>query len=524
MAWSDRPDSLSRAGLVLLALISALFLIALDRFPVVIGGDEAHFAVHAESLARSGHDLNGARWPVFVRITDPLVPNNSSNVWYQPLLFYVMMPFVAAFGTGTWAIRLPVALMAVASLWLMYAVGLRMFRDRGLAVATALGMAVTPALFIVSRQALDYIAPVPFILAWLLFFLKFLDDGHIRHAALAGLSLGLALFSYIAAWVLMPIHLALMLAVMWASNVPQRSRAAAAATAAFAVPAVALIIALASNPEMLSNTLSRYEVSDAATARPDLAERLRLYWDYFNPSFLFFAGGSNPTQATSRVGVFLLGFLPLMLIGARAAWLGRRDRDRIALVALAVAPLPIAVTMPPAAAYSIARAMTMLPFGVLIAVLGLDAARRNAKLRPVAIVCLLLIPPQFAAFLADYRGGYQRRAAPRLDPANMRAVGDAVIALDRETPVPAVYLSDRIDDGGVRWRLLMSQHGRADLWTRSRSLSTLQPLPAIEPNALVICTTVEPTANLLRNAGYREVAAIAGADGESAAVILKAPG
>ncbi|HYE87127.1 MAG TPA: glycosyltransferase family 39 protein [Vicinamibacterales bacterium] len=515
---------LSRAGLVLLALISALFLLALDRFPAVIGGDEAHFAVHAESLARSGHDLNGTKWPVFVRITDPLVPNNSSNIWYQPLLFYVMMPFVAAFGPSAWAIRLPVALIAVASLWLMYAVGLRMFRDRRLAVAAALGLALTPALFIVSRQALDYIAPLPFVLAWLLFFLKFLDEGRIRDAALAGLSLGLALFSYIAAWVLMPVHLVLMLAVMWQSAAPQRTRAIAAATAAFAGPAIALTIALASNSEMLSNTLSRYEVADAATSQSDVAARLRLYWDYFNPSFLFFAGGSNPTQATSRVGVFLLGFLPLMLIGVRAAWLGRRDRDRIALVALAVAPLPIAVTMPPAAAYSIARAMTMLPFGVLIAVVGLEAARRNAKLRPVAIVCLMLIPLQFAAFLQDYRGGYQLRAAPRLDPANMRAVGDAVIALDSATPAPAVYLSDRIDDGGVRWRLLMSQHGRADLWTRSRSLSTMQALPAIEPNALVICTTVEPTASLLRNSGYREVAAIAGADGEAAAVILRAPG
>ena len=137
MAWSARPDSISRAGLLLVALTSAFYLAGLDRFPVVLGGDEAQFAVHAASLAETGRDLNGTSWPIFIRIADPLVPRQSSGIWYQPLLFYAMVPFVGMLGVSEWSVRLPVALLAVADVWLMFAIGRRWFRDECYAVAAA---------------------------------------------------------------------------------------------------------------------------------------------------------------------------------------------------------------------------------------------------------------------------------------------------------------------------------------------------------------------------------------------------
>jgi 4-amino-4-deoxy-L-arabinose transferase-like glycosyltransferase len=526
MAWSDHPDSdnLSRLGLLLLALTSALYLIGLDRFPVVFGGDEAHFAVHAESLARSGRDLNGAPYPIFFRISDPLVPNQTSGIWYQPLLFYAMAPFVWLFGVSEWTARLPVALIAVVDVWLVYAIGRRFFGDRRFALIAAALMALTPAHVIVSRQALDYIAPLPFVLGWFLCLLRYLDTGRVWHIAAGGLLLGAALFSYIAAWLLMPIHVVLTVFAIWRSPHQTRARAVLACVAGFAVPLVLLVVALTSNPEMLANTLVRYQVGGPATPRPGLAERVALYWDYFNPSFLFFAGGSNPTQATSRVGVFLLALLPLMAIGVREIAMKGAGQAGIALLAFAAAPIPIALTMPPAAAYSIARAMTLLPFGILIAVYGLQAMMRGPRLRLFAIALLVAVPLQFATFARDYRGDYQLRAAPRLDPANVRGIAEAVIDYERGAPVPAVYLSDRLDDGGVRWLFFMLQRGRMDLWEKSRSLNLAATLPAIAPGALVVCDASDPrTANFL-TAGYQLVRTIAGVAGDAASVVLKAPG
>ena len=522
MAWSDRPDPVSRVGLILVALTSAFYLVGLDRFPIVLGGDEAQFAVHAASLAQSGRDLNGTRLPIFIRIADPLVPNNASGIWYQPLLFYAMVPFVKALGVSEWSVRLPVALLAIADVWLIYAIGRRWFRDERYAVAAALTMALTPAHLIVSRQALDYVAPLPFVLGWFLCLLHFLDTGRIRSIALAGFLLGAALFSYLAAWVLMPIYFLITTLAIWRSRWPRR-RALVACAAAFAIPAILLVIALASNREMLANTLARYDVG-ATTSRPGLGERAALYWDYFNPSFLFFAGGSSPTQATSRVGVFLLALLPLILVGLREIWLTRSGRAMIAIAALVAAPLPIALTMPPAAAYSIARAMPMAPFGVLIAVLGLQAVMREARLKPIGIVLILAIPLQFAVFAVDYGSDYQMRAAPRLDPANVRAIADAVIAHDLQLSVPAVYLSDNIDDGGVRWRFYMLKRARLDLWSRTRSLNPAHTLPAIEPGALIVGYASDPITSRLVNERYDVVAAIAGVAGEPASLVLRAPG
>src|SRR5215470_11096939 len=76
------------AGLGLFAAF--LYLHALGRVPIALHGDEVQFAMHAHSLAATGRDLNGRAMPLFVAIADPLIPNNSTTVWFQPTLFYLM--------------------------------------------------------------------------------------------------------------------------------------------------------------------------------------------------------------------------------------------------------------------------------------------------------------------------------------------------------------------------------------------------------------------------------------------------
>lgn len=526
MAWSTRPElqqTAVRFGLLLVALTSAFYVIGLDRWPVAIGGDEVHFAIHADAISRTGHDLNGRLLPLFVRISDPLVPNQSSWIWYQPFLFYVMAPFVRLFGVGEWPVRLPVALIAIADVWLTYAVARRLFPQRLYAVAAALMLALTPAHVIVARQGLDYVAPLPFVLGWLLFVLRYLDQGDGRNLAISGLLLGAGLFSYIAAWVLMPLYFALTVWALARGSSPGPGRAVVTFACAFAVPCLALGIALLANPEFFANTLARYDVN-GNSAPASLASRIILYWDYFNPSFLFFAGGANPTQATGRVGVFLIGLLPLIAIGLRDIAQRREPRWMMVAIALLVAPFPIAITMPPAAAYSIARAMTLLPCGVLIAVHGLETANRSRVLRLVALAAVASIPLQFALFARDYLGDYQQRAAPRLDPANMRGVATAVIAENARSPVPTVYLSHALDDGGARWRFFMLASREQSLLARSHSVNLTENPPVAEPGAIIVCYASDPKAAALVSAGYRVVATVADGAGTPASVVLKAPG
>ena len=508
-------------GVPALVAISLLYFAGLDRAPVVVGGDEAQFAVHAHSIATTGRDLNGTRLPLFVRITDPLVPNNSSQIWYQPFLFYAIAIVLKLLPVSDTAIRLPTAAIAVLNVWLVYAIGRRLFpKKRDYAVLAALLLALTPAQFIVGRQALDYICPVPFVLVWLWCLLTYLEDHRDRFLAAGGLALGAGVFSYIAAWILMPMFFAVTLLVLWRGGLARRS-SMLALSAGFAAPVAVLIAWLAFHPGMLSQTTGRYALGGF-----ELAKRVTIYWDYFNPSFLFIAGGSNPTQATSRVGAFLLPVAALLIV---ALFEVRRRRPAtpvlILLAGFLIAPLPIVVTMPRAPEYSIARAMLMLPFGVLIATFGLEVLmeHRRAWVRAAGVMLLLLVPLQFAFFTLDYFNDYQVRSAARLDPVNIRDVAGTVLARDQSAPVPAIYFDADLDDKGVRWRLELLKRGRMDLWDRTRDFDPAQFDPdTVAVGSLLVMEARDPrVGSLIEGGAYSVSATMTWLTGEPAVTVLR---
>ena len=58
---------------LLIALLASAFLYTwrLGDAPVYLGGDEAHFAVHAKAIATDGRNLDGMFLPLFVNLWDP---------------------------------------------------------------------------------------------------------------------------------------------------------------------------------------------------------------------------------------------------------------------------------------------------------------------------------------------------------------------------------------------------------------------------------------------------------------------
>lgn len=513
-------------------LVCTLNLIGLDRAPIFVGGDEAQFASHAESLATTGRDLNGRRWPLFILITDPLVPNTSSDIWYQPVLFYLLVPVFKVFPVSEWSLRLPTVLIAMLNVALMYCVGCRLFPRRRSAWFAALLLALTPAHLIMSRQALDYICPIPFTLGWLYFLLVYRDTQRIRSLVAGGLCLGLGLFSYIAAWALMPMFLVITLISLAVSRASPKSFFAV--LGGFAAPLVLFIPWFSLHPEMLWQTLARYGLAGAGPAGPSaatvhetttLAEQVTLYWEYFNPSFLFFAGGSSPTQSTAQVGVFLL---PVAVFLGCGLWRLLHQRTTLGLVlvaALFAAPLPIVLALAHAPESSIARALVVLPLVALVAAHGIELLLEQQSwiLRAGTVALLLAVPVQFAMFVNNYFTEYQLRAGPRLDPLNTRDVAAFVLARDAAVHVPAVYLRDGLDDRSVRWKFLMLKHGRLDLWQRTAALNPEQfDFSTVAPRSLLVFYTADPTIDrLIAAGGYSRAATIAAPSGEAVTAILQ---
>ena len=427
----------ARFALFALCLVPCafLYLYGLDRSPVYLGLDEAHFAVHARALADTGRDLNGAPMPLFVNLADPLGDQPTlawGASWYQPFLFYLIaltlkvLPFTEA------SVRAPTAAIAgVLNVVLMYLVSMRVFRARWVALAAAGMLALTPAHLVLGRQALDYVCPLPFQLAWLWAVLVFRDTERVRYAFVSGLILGVGCYSYVSSWVLMPA----LLGISWLIYRRSRlggSRPFIASVAGFVLALVPLVPWLWSHPQMVNNLLEAQSMSSVEAfgrglpmARV-LQRTVTMYWSYFNPAFLFLNGGASLNAATGQAGVFLLSIAALLPIGLvamfrypatgnrqtatggqtrSASWLAElADLRWVLLLGLLVTPIPPTLKGVP---HVIQRTLTLLPFVVLIATCGAWALWQSPSRLGRALVVALLasMPVQFAFFYADYLTG-----------------------------------------------------------------------------------------------------------------------
>jgi 4-amino-4-deoxy-L-arabinose transferase-like glycosyltransferase len=158
--------------------------------------------------------------------------------------------------------RLPTAVIGVLNILLIYGVARRLFGDYRWATLAAALLALSPAHFIFSRQALDYICPLPFVLGWLWCVLAALETSNLWLSLASGILLGVGFYSYVASWATMP----LLLLITWAAHYQsgeKSSRASLAAAIGFAVPVLAAIAWLSFHPEMWRDLALRYSGYDS---------------------------------------------------------------------------------------------------------------------------------------------------------------------------------------------------------------------------------------------------------------------
>lgn len=492
--------------------------------------DEATFGTHAASIAATGRDLTGAKLPVFLLASDPLVVDGPRLLWYQPVLLYAIAATLKIMPLSEWAIRLPNALMALISIALVYVIGCRLFNRQRYALAAALMFAMMPAYVVLSRRAFDYVCPVPFALFWFWSVQRFRDSHQVRHMVGGGVALGVGLYSYIAAWAHMPFLLALTPLALAGTGHARRGTIAAAA--GFVLMLGPLGYWLLVHPETLQ-ALFRNQFAGgttvaaaervAALASFDLGARLSLYWSYFSPSFLFFSGG--PHLAGVRGGVMPLAMAVFIPVGIYQFVRHGSPERRVLLAAMLFAPMPIVMTLPMTPAFTIGRAVLMLPFAALIAGAGVERLMNSARpvVRLAALALLLAIPFQFTGFIRDYFTDYQVRTARLWDPLNTSAVADFLFEQDRIAPIRAVYLPSNFSGAEWTWRYLTFKTGREDLWARTAEFDpSRSDARSVPMGAFVVLVDRDPaTEKLRREGGFSVARAIPGLDGEPAALILR---
>ena len=583
----------ARAGITTAVIVCSLAAIAallygrrLDYAPPHVEIDEVLIAIDAHAIATTGRDLRGELLPLYSQTAE--------HSWYQPLVIYLTAFFLKLAPLSERVIRLPTVCIALVNIVLMYLVARRLFRSEWLGVVAAGMLALSPGHFIHTRYGMDYVYPVPFILGWLLC-LAIYDERRQPWLLVAGATvLGIGFYCYISSIVMMPLYFALTVGMLAWQRAPTRSFQFVAA--AFLPWLVPFVVWLARHPNAYAATVEKYGVYDpnqlnaAQGLRSFLSfisvgQRLSQYWNYFNPSFLFFGGGTKVMFSTGLAGVFPLTLAIFLIIGMYRAVKKSDPISLILVVGFLTAPMLAVVA---AEENAIFRALAFLPFGVLLATMGveylwstslgkpLDAVYRplavvalvagvayaawtlitegritrsslplaalglgalllartdrETQWRVVALGLLVLIPLQFSSFLRDYFSDYRVRSAHWLG-GNIRGALEEMIDRDAREHVPAIYFSQLRAGGGLLdgrneymdayWKFYLIKHGRQDLLARTRPFEA-EKVAAMPPGSLVLANLDDPVSGAIVKRGeLKPVATIAELDQSKFFVVLQ---
>ena len=520
VTWSVLPAA------IIAAVAAPIYFWQLGTAPT-FGGDEARFAVHAHAIATTGRDLDGTVLPLLFRIYE-------YSFWYQPGLFYAIAAVLTVAPLAEWSARLPMALAGVADVILIYFVARRLLGSARYAAVAAIGLALTPAHLIFSRQALDYMLPVPFVLGWLLCLLIVLERASVAGALGAGALLGIAVYTHFSAWTMAPLYFLMSIGALVSSG---RARAIGPFTAGCGIVLLPLAVWLLQHPDFFAQTAQHYGLYDSRRFSAlqgsreilnwnGIETRIAVYWDYFNPGYLFMSGGASMTAATRRAGVFLLAFAVFIPCGLAYLWQNRRlPAASIVMAGFFTAPIAVSLV---GTRYLIQRELYVLPFGVLVAAFGVAwlLARQRRVVRIAAIALLVSAPLQFVMFYRDYLGDYVTRSAIWFDPDSFAQTSAYVVAKDTAV-VPEIWISDALDDAVVHWPYQMRKRGRADLLDKSHFFAADRYDVASIPDGSLLLMQHNDV-NLPRLIGEGQCCAVEGyvngVDGNrSVAVLVKGP-
>ena len=328
---------------VLMASSAALYFQRLDFAPPHTQIDEAMIAINGHAIATTGRDLGGELLPLYTQTAE--------HSWYQPLAIYVSALTFTMLPLNEWTVRAPTVVFALVNIGLMFALVLRLFGSVALAAIAGAMLALTPAHFIHGRYGLDYLFPITFILGWLMCLVAYRERQRPWLLVVASVILGLGFYCYISSIVMMPLYVLFTLLMLDREQAPRRSFALVAA--GFLPLLVPFAIWLAGHPEAYLATVDKYGLYDTSQLNAaqglrstfsflSVSQRMSQYWNYFDPSFLFFGSGIKVQFSTNLVGIFLLPMA--VFIGAgifAAAKQGADPIHRLVLLGFVTAPLAV---------------------------------------------------------------------------------------------------------------------------------------------------------------------------------------
>lgn len=500
-------------------LVAAVVLYAwqLDRLYLV--HDEVIYALNAHAIATTWRDLSGQ----FLPISFPVV----GTFFATPMNIYFTALFLKAAPLTEAIVRLPSVFVGVACIGLVFLIGRRIFKRDSLAALAAGMLALTPAQFIHSRLGTDHLYTVVLMLGWLLCLLDVKTERQVLRIAAASALLGLGVYSYLGALITMPVCFLITIATLYGLGFRSKAPYLAAALGASS-PVLPFVAWHLLHPDQYAKQMQMYGLYDSArlesasgagrlASYANAIDRVSVYWDYFSPSFLFFAGDTGLINGTRYAGVFLWPLMVLLPAGVyRLVVQQRSSAGWLLVMCLAASPLAATVV---AERYKINRALVMLPLAALVATAGVEMlwGSRQRIWRACAIVLVAAMPWQFAGFYRDYFVDYPVRSFSWFE-YNIRGGMEDVIARQVE-PAP-VFIASNIQWADYYWPFYLAKHGRHDLRAHTTYIDLSLPGAAalVPPGGVLLCRVADVAA--MKAAGLRELRAITEPDGSQSFAVM----
>ncbi len=386
--------------IVILLLASFLRFYKLASFPVSLSWDEAAIGYDAFSIAKTGHDQYGKKFPILFQ---------SFNDYKLPGYIYVDSIFVKAFDLSEFWVRFPSALFGTFAVFLIYLLFSKILNQK-IALSTSFLMAISPWHLQFSRAAFESNAALTIVLLGLtLIFYGFKN----KISALAAIpALSISLYFYYSPRIFVPLIL-IIIALVYKKEITKNLKYFLAGT--FIAGLILIPIALMTlssqglkriqevsifsdrsiiEPYVLAKASSRNPLASIFLNRriPLGFATLHGYFSHFSPGFLFFGDDPNPRHRSAFHGNLYILEMPFLLLGLWTL-LKQKEKSKFFILSwLLIAPIPagLAREFPHGL-----RALLMLPAVLTLSGIGLTVA---LKLR----FAKFAVPLAFAIFVMNY--------------------------------------------------------------------------------------------------------------------------
>lgn len=410
--------------LLVLVVFIAFFLrvYKVDTIPPSLSWDEVSIGYNAYSIAKTGRDEHGRLLPfdTFVAYGD----------YKPPLPIYFTVPFVALLGLNELSVRLPSVLAGTLTILFSYLLVSELFkkRDRGLALLTALLLAISPWHIQLSRAGWEANIATCFIVLGVWLALSARD--HKERLLIAWFPFAGSIYTFNSARYFAPILAGILFIYCWKSYRLHAKELVLGLV-------LALIIVLPIIPHVISpaarlrftevNIFSDSSIveksnnriaSDGSAWWSNVFHNRRIgyarsylthFFDQFEPWFLFIRGDGNPKFSLQDVGQLYPIELPLLVIGVIALFSQAPSLAALLILWLLSAILPAATARETPHALRIENTLPVWQIFIAFGIVSIIAHQISSKGKKIIIYTVsALYVLNISYFLHSYFVHYPR--------------------------------------------------------------------------------------------------------------------